>query len=892
MSDIKRIVYAERERTLHIASYSNLPRLEVETQLEGYRIYIVEQWMCDRKAPANTVKVFTGDKSHIIKVCVIGVSTADLQHARPDVRALYPTNVRSIKYKSTPIGQIQLTDPSELPDDVDMVLVPDGDYDKWTKRAKVNINLRRTNCTGRSAFNLREPNSASEDKFRSLYKIADTVDFEDAVIKLVTIAQTALFLFGLLKQDYIDGLLCDETNRALGEFYRLYKPYKGTNYVIKDPWMEPHLLTALITKLMVCRNKMQAINFTTVKDPFTDWFEFSRDVGHFQRIKGLRENNVINLPTLKKLDDYNIGPLRVRKAIKSKLDDLSGIHNSPLLGEDCNPEIFRDHATIDSLRAIWRPRLRAHAPADDRSSNDFIHMIKEVSARTSKTSGVAAGMISKVAGSLSWPSPLERLTSTSTRHKMSASSSATVLPPQPTSPNAHSAISQHTSPAGSTPSIAEIDHPAAPEPAATGPPARQSEDPAPEEAKPTPLVVSDLPSYMQDGPSTAPVRPEPIRTSGHISLQAAASPILILPSHSPLTAPVPSAPSSVHGTTGAGAATTTPLIPSLPPSATPGMSMEAVATPSPAHDTPMAATPSVSPPNQADFVRCDYPRPRPYHRRSVSTNDIPTIRQAAAQAANAAGDASDGENHANGTLIDPPLSRTSSSMFSLLFGGAEDELHHTHADVHAMAATSTTTTSTNIIAPATGAHPRVMRRRRSCSDMATATNAIAHESWMDPATYLVYERLRAQHAQLQQKYTQLHRLAADYEAIAKRLRNTYNRRHTEFEAIERQFKVVADDQHEFEKNLKHVENESAKLHYELNVLNDSLQEREENVRGFYSKLEVLERKMKDDQSSLTTMFIIANYFRYYWHKIARFWTPPPPSAPSSASSASSSAVAS
>ncbi|ORX50196.1 hypothetical protein DM01DRAFT_1099316 [Hesseltinella vesiculosa] len=264
-----------------------------------------------------------------------------------------------------------------------MVQVPDGDYDYWAKRAKVNINLRRTTCAGRSAFNLRAPSLASEEKFRSLYKIASTVDFEDAVIHLVKLAQTALYLFDLLKQDYIDGLLCDETNRALGEFYNLYKPYKGSTYPIKEGWMEPHLLTALITKLMVCRNKLQTSNFTTVKDPFNDWLEFSRDIGRFQNAKGLRENNVINLATLKKLEDYSAGPLRVRKAIKSKLDDLSGIRNTPLLGEECNPEIFLDHATIESLRAIWRPRLKSNFPTDhERQPNDFIHMIKEVSSRT------------------------------------------------------------------------------------------------------------------------------------------------------------------------------------------------------------------------------------------------------------------------------------------------------------------------------------------------------------------------------------------------------------------------------------------------------------------------------------------------------------------------------
>lgn len=139
-----------------------------------------------------------------------------------------------------------LTDPSELPYDMDMVLVPDGDYDHWINQAYVNINLRRTNCTGRSALNLNKPkwerlqlnkenivfiwnlfSPASEEKFRSIYKIADAVSFESAVINLVRVAQIALYIFNLLKKDYIDGLICNETTKALWEFYTKYNPHKS-----------------------------------------------------------------------------------------------------------------------------------------------------------------------------------------------------------------------------------------------------------------------------------------------------------------------------------------------------------------------------------------------------------------------------------------------------------------------------------------------------------------------------------------------------------------------------------------------------------------------------------------------------------------------------------------
>ncbi|RCH84745.1 hypothetical protein CU098_000769, partial [Rhizopus stolonifer] len=221
MTEKKRFVFAERKRALQMAATCGLSVIEEQQELRGYQIYINR--VCDRKVDSNVVKVFTGDENHIIQVAVIAISAAELQHPRPQIQTFLNVGTH-FKSKPTPLGEILLTSPGELPFEMDMILVPDGDYDKWMKRAYVNINLRRTNCTGRSSLNLRPPNPASEEKFRSLYKIADTVKFEDAVINLVSLVQIALYLFKLLDKDYIDGLICDETTAALWTFYTKYDP--------------------------------------------------------------------------------------------------------------------------------------------------------------------------------------------------------------------------------------------------------------------------------------------------------------------------------------------------------------------------------------------------------------------------------------------------------------------------------------------------------------------------------------------------------------------------------------------------------------------------------------------------------------------------------------------
>lgn len=69
----------------------------------------------------------------------------------------------------------------------------------------------------------------------------------------------------------------------------------------------------------------------------------------------------------------------MKKVLKSKLDDISGMSNSPLFSETSDPEVFRHHATIESLRKIWRPKLRG------------------MSTKKSRASGTAAEMLSRVA---------------------------------------------------------------------------------------------------------------------------------------------------------------------------------------------------------------------------------------------------------------------------------------------------------------------------------------------------------------------------------------------------------------------------------------------------------------------------------------------------------------
>ncbi|RCH99670.1 hypothetical protein CU098_008074 [Rhizopus stolonifer] len=674
MPDKKRFVFAERRKALYIAATCGLTVVEEQCQLVGYQIYIVEQWMCDRNIDSNVVKVFTGDKNHVIQVTVIAISTAELQHPRPQVQSFLNGGDSNIRLKSTPLGDIVLTDPSELPFEMDMVLIPDGDYDKWVKQAYVNINLKRANCTGRSSLNLQPPNPASEEKFRSLYKIADTVDFQEAVINLVLTVQIALYLFKLLDKDYVDGLICNETIHALWAFYTGYSPVKTTEFTLKEPWLEPHLVAAIISKLIMCRNKLQDSNFTTIKDPFVDYENFRFDIKDYQRAKGIRPSRFLDMETLSKLNEHTFN-LKMKKVIKSKLDDISGISNSPLFSETSDPEVFRHHATIESLRRIWRPKL------------------KSMSTKRSRASGTAAEMFNRVAVSLPW------INTTAENKKI----------------DNHSTISSIVSPTSFRTSRTESDHS------------------QPSTSRPIPKIENTMsPNHMeQDIPSYVQLKPPPQNKEEELQQRDSREEGFV----------------------------------------------------------PLIFSPSVT-----------------HHKRSISDSILLSKSLS--------------DYKPTQPFLQPSLQRSNSTSSLIVLNDQPNQ-------------------------------------RQSVS--------------MNVQTYLTYQRLCQQQRTLEKKLTDLTQMAFVYERTADRLKEVCEKRHTMFEVTQNESKELMNEQIETEQRLKDMEDNSAKLHYELKALNDKLKDIEDNVGSFYGKVGVLERKMDDSQQSITTMLLIGNYFNHYWVKFKE-WT--------------------
>lgn len=301
--------------------------IESSKELQGYEIYVVEQWATSRTHPTFVITTFTGDPQHVAQVGILSVPTDESgwsQRLRVYFKALNQYHARR---RETPLGILMITNLSGFPSSLTVIPVPDGDLKKHRFEFFVAENLKRMGCSGRVGLTLSAPNSATIAKFHQLYKTSDKNPIHTSVIELVKLCQAALNIFDKLDFDYVDGLLCDITEKAVNdwwldigaEFYNI-EPHDGI--------LGPTTVAALLGLLMGARNRLTAVGAPVPKDPF-DIEGMKRGISHFQKSNRMERTRRLDRHTLDKLHRIsakaaNAEGWSVPRAVKSTVAELSG----------------------------------------------------------------------------------------------------------------------------------------------------------------------------------------------------------------------------------------------------------------------------------------------------------------------------------------------------------------------------------------------------------------------------------------------------------------------------------------------------------------------------------------------------------------------------------------
>ncbi|KAI0006523.1 hypothetical protein F4779DRAFT_20739 [Xylariaceae sp. FL0662B] len=309
--------------------------VERREKLQGYELYLVEQWACSRQSPTLVIVTYTGDEKHSVVVGVLGVP-ADENDWSPRLRIYFKAIQQyHARPKDTPLGELMVTNLSSFPSALTVILVPDGDIKQHRREFIVNEDLKRLGCSGRAGMTLSEPTSAARAKFYQLYKTTDKIPFADAVVELVKMCQGALAIFGKLEQVYIDGLLCDVTETAIGDWWTEF----GVEYYNIEPTdgiLGSTTVAALLGLLIGARNRLSYFGAPVSKDVF-DIDATERGISNFQKYHKLERTRRLDRQTMHKLHTVTAKAAAgegwgVQKAVKSTVTEIGGRRGELVLG--------------------------------------------------------------------------------------------------------------------------------------------------------------------------------------------------------------------------------------------------------------------------------------------------------------------------------------------------------------------------------------------------------------------------------------------------------------------------------------------------------------------------------------------------------------------------------
>ncbi|KAM0329331.1 hypothetical protein ACHAQA_004636 [Verticillium albo-atrum] len=271
-----------------------------------------------------------------------------------------------------------VTNLSSFPSALTVIPVPDGDIRTHRKLFIVNEDLKRLGCSGRSGMSLTDPTPATHAKFYQLYRTSDRTPFFESVLELVKLCQTALFLFGKLELEYVDGLLCDKTETAIGNWWTEV----GAEYYNVEPTdgiLGPTTVAALLGMLAGARNRLHYLGAPVAKDVF-DIDCTKRGISWFQRAQKLEKTRRLDRQTVLKLHSVTAKAAAgegwgVQKAVKSTVAEIGGKRGELVIGmvggrdkgaigdiETLDISKFVDLVSGERAKWLWHGKPKRTAP--------------------------------------------------------------------------------------------------------------------------------------------------------------------------------------------------------------------------------------------------------------------------------------------------------------------------------------------------------------------------------------------------------------------------------------------------------------------------------------------------------------------------------------------------
>lgn len=395
---------------IHLEKLKDLIYEEVD--IDGFEIYLVEQWAEERKV-SSLITSYTGNTQDIVRA--VRICLPSNQHYWPQIFKEYLEDLKTFSQaKVINNDTLFITNLSSFPSTLNLLNVECGDLRKVWDNFRTNFNLKKLDCAGRSSLLLKGTTNASLNKFAQLYKIqlqntkvernvGSSTDDESELIsdndnnkfhsnskfcpvtELVSLVQITLNYFSPMScVKTTDGLLCNNTRRGIDRWWIEYgKFYLGIERPKNEVIMGPTTVASLFSLLLTCYFKFMVEGSMSAKDPF-DEEEFYTGIYLFQKkynINKLNDHTYLDRLTLQKLFDVSVKSsssdiFNLTKVVKSTVQDFAGKGNfmhlsNEILTSDLSILVKNIHG--GTLGALWKDKDYTTNSRIRRRNSSFIN---------------------------------------------------------------------------------------------------------------------------------------------------------------------------------------------------------------------------------------------------------------------------------------------------------------------------------------------------------------------------------------------------------------------------------------------------------------------------------------------------------------------------------------
>ncbi|CAH2351650.1 hypothetical protein CLIB1423_04S02872 [[Candida] railenensis] len=323
-----------------------------ETTESGFDIYLVEQWVNNRKI-GSIVSTYTGNSTSTVSVVKFTV-IKKLARYYPTRFQEYLNELMINHAKVKVIDNVHksevlfVTNLTTLPPNLNLIPIQIGDLRRIEEDYVINSNLKKLHCSGRSLSLITDKVSvASEDKFRQMYKIYNVkIPVKFAIKELINLIQTSLFYFDLLDARYCDGFLCNKTEEAILNWWNLIGlPHYSIKPNPKYGILPSRTVAAIISFIISIKLRLHLVGgCDPPKDPF-DFENFMISIGQFQRQYKIEKKRKLDLETLSKL--FSLTNQMNGSSISNNSNNNNGSHLGNLSGGGSNSAFVDDFQSLN-----------------------------------------------------------------------------------------------------------------------------------------------------------------------------------------------------------------------------------------------------------------------------------------------------------------------------------------------------------------------------------------------------------------------------------------------------------------------------------------------------------------------------------------------------------------